>query len=368
MIGAIVLAAGRSTRMGEPKLLLPFRGKPIVRHAVEAATGSRAKSVVVVTGHRADDVERELRGLAIRCVRNPDFAEGMSTSLRAGLRAMGPAVDAAVVLLADQPLVDSVVIDGLIALRETAGAPIVQPVYGDQPGNPVLWDRSLFGELMAQTGDQGGRELLRKYSDKIARLSIPDPRGQMDVDTPEAYEELKLQAAGGADESMTAPHDAFESMFCLRCGKPLTPREAGGRLRPACGACGWVHWADPKVATAVVIEHDGGLLLGRRAIDPGSGKWSFPAGYVDRGEVVEEAAVREVREELGVDVALDGLVGVYSTRGRPVILIVFRGRLATGTPRPTSEVDEVAVFAAEELPEMAFENDYRIVRDWLAAQ
>src|SRR5919109_4618965 len=110
--------------------------------------------------------------------------------------------------------------------------------------------------------------------------------------------------------------------YCLQCGTPLELRLQEDRQRPTCPNCGFIHYLDPKVAVAVVLGDADGVLLGRRGIDPGSGRWSFPAGYVNRGEVLEEAAEREVFEELGLVVRLTGLVGAYSERGQPVVLVV----------------------------------------------
>src|SRR5204862_8366356 len=119
--------------------------------------------------------------------------------------------------------------------------------------------------------------------------------------------------------------------FCPRCGAALAPRPTG---RPRCARCDFVHYLDPKVAGAAVIEWDGGILLGRRAIDPGMGLWSFPAGYVDRGEVLEEALRREVREELGLEIEPSGLVGAYSEPDNPVVLLVYAARLRPDSPAP----------------------------------
>src|ERR671928_1580444 len=107
----------------------------------------------------------------------------------------------------------------------------------------------------------------------------------------------------------------MDARYCSRCGTVLEARYQEDRERPTCPACGFIHYLDPKVAVAVVLGDEHGVLLGKRRIDPGSGRWSFPAGYVNRGEVLEEAAVREVEEELGVQVQLDRLIGVYSSRG-----------------------------------------------------
>jgi ADP-ribose pyrophosphatase YjhB (NUDIX family) len=157
--------------------------------------------------------------------------------------------------------------------------------------------------------------------------------------------------------------------FCLECGTALEARHHEDRERPTCPACGFIHYLDPKVAVAVVLGDERGVLLGRRCIDPGSGRWSFPAGYVNRGEVLEEAAVREVEEELGVQVRLTGLVGVYSERGNAVILVVYAGEITAGEPKPDQhEVSEVRRFALDDLPfDLAFPHDRRVLDDWKQA-
>jgi 8-oxo-dGTP diphosphatase len=157
--------------------------------------------------------------------------------------------------------------------------------------------------------------------------------------------------------------------YCLLCGTPLEARHHEDRERPTCPSCGFVHYLDPKVAVAVVLGDENGVLLGRRCIDPGSGLWSFPAGYVNRGEVLEEAAVREVLEELGVAIRLSGLVGVYSERGQAVVLVVYAAKIAAGEPRPDGhEVSEVRRFALDALPDdLAFPHDRRVLADWKRA-
>jgi ADP-ribose pyrophosphatase YjhB (NUDIX family) len=125
-----------------------------------------------------------------------------------------------------------------------------------------------------------------------------------------------------------------------------------------------VYYVDPKVAVAVIVPREGGIVLGRRAIDPGLGAWSFPSGYVDRGEVLEEAAAREVLEEIGLEVAIENLVGLYSTAGDPVILAVYSARVIEGALRPGPEMSEVAIFPTDKLPPMAFSHDARIIADW----
>ena len=156
----------------------------------------------------------------------------------------------------------------------------------------------------------------------------------------------------------------FEPRFCPSCGGRLRPTEVEGHQRPVCEDCGFVYYLDPKVAVAVIVPYGDGIVLGRRSIDPGLGEWSFPSGYVDRGEVLEEAAIREVAEEIGLAVAIDGLVGLYSTAGEPVILAVFAGRSLHGEPFAGHEMSEIGIFPPDHLPRMAFSHDRRIIADW----
>jgi 8-oxo-dGTP diphosphatase len=152
--------------------------------------------------------------------------------------------------------------------------------------------------------------------------------------------------------------------YCLHCGGSLAPRELEGYARPACAACGWIHYEDPKVAVAVLVGRDGKLLLNRRAIEPGLGAWSFPSGYVNRGEVLEEAAAREVQEETGLDVEIGGLFGVYSERGNPVVLVVYTASTIRGEAAAGPEVSEVGWFTPDGLPPLAFPHDYAIIARW----
>jgi molybdenum cofactor cytidylyltransferase len=363
-VAAIVLAAGSSSRMGRPKQVLPVGGKSLVRRAVEAAIGSTGRRTIVVTGEARDQVEAELEGLPVQIVHNPDYQQGMSTSLRAGLAALPADAEAVVVLLADQPFVDASVVDSLIGHYQQKRSPIVRPRYAGEPGNPVLWDHSLFDALAAQTGDQGGRTLLREHASEIAWLDLPDARQQFDVDTPEAYAQVAEEPPPAADHN----HDSAER-FCQRCGRALEIRPVRydhDRPRPTCPACGYIVWSDPKVAVLAVIPWDGGILLGRRSMNPGKGRWSFPSGFADRGEPLEEAIQREVREETGLDVDVVGLVGVYSARGNPVVVVAYAAEPRSSRLTATDDLAELQGFPADNLPDLAFSHDERIVRDWLA--
>jgi molybdenum cofactor cytidylyltransferase len=187
-VAALVLAAGRSSRAGGSKLLAMLDGKPLLRHAVDAALASRAASVTVVTGHAADAVAAALAGSGARLVHNPRFAEGLSTSLATGIGAID--ADGALVVLADMPRVTAATIDRLIAAFE-AGAEIVVPTNGGRRGNPVLWHRRYFGELATLSGDTGARALIERHAASATFIEI-GPEVALDLDTPE-----DIAAAGG---------------------------------------------------------------------------------------------------------------------------------------------------------------------------
>lgn len=164
------------------------------------------------------------------------------------------------------------------------------------------------------------------------------------------------------------PSPDHPRLHCAACGSLTEERSVAGFGRPVCVACGQVVYLDPKLAAGVLIVRDGRILLGRRG--PGTrepGKWSFPAGFVERGERVERAAAREAREETGLDVAIGDLVGLYSTDGEPVVLAVYAAT-AAGEPRAGDDLTEVGWFAMSALPELAFPRDHRILESWLATQ
>jgi 8-oxo-dGTP diphosphatase len=158
-------------------------------------------------------------------------------------------------------------------------------------------------------------------------------------------------------------------MFCQQCGNPTVEQMVEDRLRPVCPSCGAVTYLDPKLAVAVIVEHDGLILLGRRAEGAReAGKWSFPAGFVERGEQVEDAAVREVREEVGLDVELDRLLGLFSSTGEAVVLAVYSSNLVGGNLHPADDLDQAGWFRPDELPELAFPHDTRILDIWRETQ
>jgi molybdenum cofactor cytidylyltransferase len=197
-IAALVLAAGRSTRMGGTnKLVAEIGGKPLVRIAAEQALASRAQPVIVVTGHERERVEQALAGLPVRIVHNPNFADGLGTSLKAGIAAVPAEADGVVVCLGDMPQVDAALINRLIAaFNPEQGALAVMPTFNGKRGNPVLWSRRFFPELMAIEGDVGARHLITQYGEAVVEVPLEGKAAHVDVDTPEALIGVKAEIEG----------------------------------------------------------------------------------------------------------------------------------------------------------------------------
>jgi molybdenum cofactor cytidylyltransferase len=189
-VTAIILAAGRSTRMGGPnKLLAELGGKPLVRLVTEQALASKAHDVIVVTGHQAELVEKALAGLDVKFVRNPDFAEGLASSVKAGVAAVPDDADGAVICLGDMPMISAQLIDHLIeAFAPDRGNLIAVPVSDGRRGNPVLWSRRFFNELMSLDGDIGARHLIARHGEAVAEVAVEGFGAFLDIDTPQALE------------------------------------------------------------------------------------------------------------------------------------------------------------------------------------
>jgi len=159
------------------------------------------------------------------------------------------------------------------------------------------------------------------------------------------------------------------AIYCQRCGGRTFQEKRDGRSRPVCVDCGAITWLDPKLAVAVAIVQDGRILLGKRA--PGSreaGLWGLPAGFVERGEVVEEAARREVREETGVDVTIGELLTVRSYAGEAVVLLVYAAASFQGEPIPHDDLDQIGWFGTDDLPPLAFAHDANIIATLLSTE
>ncbi|HEY5337678.1 MAG TPA: molybdopterin-binding/glycosyltransferase family 2 protein [Rhizomicrobium sp.] len=193
-IAAVVLAAGMSSRMGSNKLLADLDGKPLVRHAVEAAIASHASPVIVVTGRDADPIKAALRGLNVRFVDNPDFSKGLSTSLKAGISAVPQVCDGALILLGDMPGVGAALIDRLVAgFDPFEDRAIVVAARQGKQGNPVLWARRFFPEIEAIEGDVGARNLVGIYGELVCEIEAGDDAPLTDIDTPQALEAYRAR-------------------------------------------------------------------------------------------------------------------------------------------------------------------------------
>jgi len=184
-IGVIILAAGASTRMGSPKQLLPYRGRPLVVHAVEQALASRAAEVLVVVGANAEAVSQALqshRNVQLLC--NADWQQGMGTSIRAGMQA-ATHLDAVIIALGDQPLVGPARLNSLIATLEQTGKPIVAARYAGVAGVPALFTKTFFPKLLQLPPGAGCKGLIEANPGETTLVDCPE--GELDIDTPEDY-------------------------------------------------------------------------------------------------------------------------------------------------------------------------------------
>ena len=205
-IAALILAAGSSSRMGagRHKLLLPLGDRPVLAHTIEATLASQARPIVVVLGHQIaqvrDQISPYLDHPDVFSIENTDYLQGMSTSLRAGIQALidrestaGPSAHSLVgvlIVLGDQPLMTARILDTLIASKHATGKRILIPFYNGERGNPVLFDASLFPELLEITGDGGARSVIERHRSEVARIELGASMASYDVDTWDAYQEV----------------------------------------------------------------------------------------------------------------------------------------------------------------------------------
>ena len=190
-IAAVVLAAGASTRMGTAKQLLQIDGRPLVQHVLDNVQRSGVGEIILVLGHSAAAIQRELKLEGAQVVLNENFLQGMGTSLKSGLARVDSQVQAALIILADQPFVRPETLDQLIAAHERTRAQIVIPTYRGFRGNPVLLDRSVFPEVMGLSGDIGCRAIFGEHQDGIVKLEVGDVGILLDIDQKKDYESLR---------------------------------------------------------------------------------------------------------------------------------------------------------------------------------
>jgi molybdenum cofactor cytidylyltransferase len=199
-IGAVILAAGTSSRMGEAKQLLRLGEHTLLGQVVENVRGSRVDEIVLVLGHAAETIKERIVIQSLKIVINEAYRQGMGTSLRAGLSALHAGVDAALIVLADQPFVRSATLDLLIDQYQQCNAQIVIPIYKGFRGNPVLLDRSVFSEVMALSGDIGCRAIFGNHLEGIVKVPVEDVGILLDLDSKDDFERLQHFGQGTADE------------------------------------------------------------------------------------------------------------------------------------------------------------------------
>ena len=201
-VAAVVLAAGSSRRMGDiNKLMLSIEGTPMVVRVVEALERSRADRILVVTGYEPERIRGALSCRKVELAHNPDYEEGIGTSIRTGISTLGKDCDGALIVLADMPWVGTEVVDRLIDAFSEADEPsIFIPRFGGQRGNPVLWGAQHFPELLALAGDVGGKALFQRHASAICYVDVESASVNLDVDTPDALQELAIQGDGKPTE------------------------------------------------------------------------------------------------------------------------------------------------------------------------
>ena len=194
MIAAIVPAAGMSTRMGRNKLLLAFKGKPLIARAVDTLLESEVDQVVVVLGHEADKVKAKLQGRQVTIVENPNYGQGMSTSIRVGLGAVSSDARAIMIYLADQPLLEPEDVNRLIRAFAEArehNKSIVVPYFRGQRGNPVILDASYKEDILEVVGEVGCKRVIKRNPDKVLVVEMETDHVVRDVDSMDDYEGLQ---------------------------------------------------------------------------------------------------------------------------------------------------------------------------------
>lgn len=190
----VVLAAGRSSRLGSPKQLLIYQGKSLLQHAVEVALETTMRPVIVVTGCNNDVVKKEIEGMNVEVVENERWQEGMSSSLHCGVAAakkISADIDGIIFMVCDQPHINKSLLEGLLSKQHKKGLPIVASSYDNTLGTPALFHKNLFNELMELKGDTGAGKLIKQHEDLVATVAFP--KGIIDIDTRKDYESLLQQ-------------------------------------------------------------------------------------------------------------------------------------------------------------------------------
>jgi len=192
MISAILLAAGESNRMGQPKQLMPFGQSTILERTIDNLLNSAVSETIVVLGYREEDVRKTIAGKPVKIAINPDYQQGMSTSIIAGLKQVDKRTQAVLIALSDQPFVDSQTINSLVEAFIANNRGIIIPVYQGRRGNPVIFAIRYKGELLNLKGDVGGREIIKRHPDDVLEVAVNCEGVLLDIDTMENYTPITL--------------------------------------------------------------------------------------------------------------------------------------------------------------------------------
>jgi molybdenum cofactor cytidylyltransferase len=191
MTAIIILAAGASTRLGEPKQQLLYIGRTLLQHAVDAAVESKGEPIIVVLGANAEVIKNDITNQGVTIIHNKDWEEGMASSIRAGiteLQKLSPDIDDAILMLCDQPFVNVALLNNLMLNKQQTSTPIIACAYNNTVGPPALFDKTYFNALLSLKGQEGAKKLLMKYRDKV--FTIPFDKGAIDIDTVEDYAKI----------------------------------------------------------------------------------------------------------------------------------------------------------------------------------
>jgi molybdenum cofactor cytidylyltransferase len=189
---AIILAAGQSSRLGQPKQLLKYQNKTLLQHAIDTAKLSSVQSILVVLGSNADTILKETDTAGIYVIINNDWQSGMASTIRSGinvLQTLDLTTDGAILMVCDQPFVTPDLLNGLIEKQKETGVPIIASQYADSVGTPALFQKQFFSELMGVSGDAGAKKIMMQNSDLLATISFP--QGSIDIDTIDDYDALR---------------------------------------------------------------------------------------------------------------------------------------------------------------------------------
>jgi molybdenum cofactor cytidylyltransferase len=297
-VSAVVLAAGASRRMGTPKQLLRIGGETILERTLSSVRASGAAEIVLVLGHAAESVEKEISTEQVRVVRNPDYQQGMGTSLRAGLAAVRTDASAALIILADQPFVRPETLDRLITCHQESKSQIIIPMYQGFRGNPVLLDRSVFEEVKGLNGDVGCRAIFGDHTEGICKLPVDDAGILVDIDSRSDFETL---GDPGSEIGIRGPRASgiaqLESREDIPTGRPelvLVGRDALARALSKLGRLlnFTVTVVDPFLGLAEWSEADRALHALDLALLPAAAERYVVVA--SRGQFDEEAVAQAV--------------------------------------------------------------------------